>query len=305
MNIKNLIKGKMIFFLIFILALLLITGIAEAEKLKLRVKVKRANIRSKPTIESNVILQAPLGAILDAEEKAGEWYKVNLPPDKDGVVVSGYIHQSIVEVVQEVEKTVEPEEEVLEKKEVIKPKEEKEKPPEVTPQVAEPKKGISGEKEFSKGSKYVTAQLGLNSYAIPFGASLEIAITENVGIGGSVMLQFWGEDYSYFGLGYSYSSTLITPAIEAAYHFTKLKVNKLDLSVGANIGFSIYSYSWEIEWPGIEDVDVGTSGLHLSPFLNGAYYFSPKTAIKLRVYFSTVGGWTGIGGLLGIIFKLK
>jgi len=298
-------KRRIIFSALLIISFLCLGGIGEAAKLKLRVKVATANIRLKPTMKAIVISHAPLGAILDSEEKIKEWYRVNLPQDESGVVVSGYIHQNMVEVVQEVEKTIEPKEEVLEKKEIIKPKEEKEKSPEVTPKVAESKKVISGEKEFSKGSKYITAQLGLNSYAIPFGASIEIAINENVGVGGSVMLQFWGEDYSYFGLGSRYSSTLITPAVEAAYHFTQLKVNKLDLSAGVNIGFSIYSYSWESEWSGIEDVNVGASGLHLSPFLNGAYYFSPKTAVKLRLYFSAVGNWTGMGSLLGIILKLK
>jgi len=295
-------RSKVLTLLVFfILTIVIYQCFAD---LKVRVIVSEANVRLKPTTQSAIVKTVPMGAMLEVIKKEGNWYYINLPPSESGIEVTGYIHQSIIEVVQEVEKTVEPKEEVLEKKEVIKPKEEKEKSPEVTPQVAEPKKGISGEKEFSKGSKYVTAQLGLNSYAIPFGVSLEIALNENVGVGGSVMLQFWGEDYSYFGLGYRSSSTLITPAVEAAYHFTQLKVNKLDLSAGANIGFSIYSYRWEFEWPGMEDVDAGTSGLHLSPFLNGAYYFSPKTAVTLRVYFSAVGGWTGIGGLLGIVFKL-
>ncbi len=55
------------------------TGIGEAAKLKLRVKVPQANIRLKPEMESMVISHAPLGAILDSDGKIKEWYKVNLP----------------------------------------------------------------------------------------------------------------------------------------------------------------------------------------------------------------------------------
>jgi len=95
-------KRKIIIFALLIISLVFLGGIGKAAKLKLRIKVAKANIRLKPTTESAVISQAPLGAILESEDKIGNWYKINLPPDVRGVVVSGYIHQSIVEVLEEI-----------------------------------------------------------------------------------------------------------------------------------------------------------------------------------------------------------
>jgi len=42
-----------------------------------------------------------LGISLQAVGKAGEWYLVNLPPDEEGLIISGYIHQSFVQEIQE------------------------------------------------------------------------------------------------------------------------------------------------------------------------------------------------------------
>lgn len=90
-----------VFIALFLLSLLLTVVIGEAAELKLRVKVPNANIRLKPATESMIILQAPVGAILKSVGTVGEWYKIDLPPDKDGVVVTGYIHQTMVEVMEE------------------------------------------------------------------------------------------------------------------------------------------------------------------------------------------------------------
>ncbi|MFQ6082085.1 MAG: SH3 domain-containing protein [Candidatus Aminicenantia bacterium] len=81
--------------------LLLLPGLSNAEKVKVRVIVEKANIRLKPDLGSMVIGSAPLGAILESDEQIGEWFKVNLPPDEKGFVVTGYIHSSAVEVVEE------------------------------------------------------------------------------------------------------------------------------------------------------------------------------------------------------------
>jgi hypothetical protein len=50
-------------------------------------------------------------------------------------------------------------------------------------------------KEFSMGHFYLTPQVGFGSYgsSIPFGANAEYAISENIGIGGTVMAQFWSD----------------------------------------------------------------------------------------------------------------
>jgi len=153
---------------------------------------------------------------------------------------------------------------------------------------------------FQKGTQIITPQVGLNSYAIPFGASFEFGLTENIGISANVMMQFWSEGIGAWG----WSSTLITPSVEGAYHFTSLEVDKLDLYAGAGLGYSIYSFSWD-DGVGDDDTIVGGSGLFLSPFAAARYYFNEKTAVMLKLYVSAVGDWSGVGAVAGVSFKLK
>ncbi len=151
---------------------------------------------------------------------------------------------------------------------------------------------FSGTKEFSKGDKFVTAQVGLNSYAVPFGVSYGMAMTENVEVGGTVMFLFWSDP------GYSYK--VISPSLDVMYHFTKLEAEKIDAFAGASLGYSIFSYSSDYGYYS----GTFSSSLYLSPFLGGKYYFNEKTAVSLRLYFSVVGTVTGVGGVLGVSFKM-
>jgi len=81
---------------------LMISISALGADLKLRVITKRANVRLKASLNSDILSQVPLGAILESQGKVGNWYKVNLPADESGFVVSGYIYETIVEeVIQE------------------------------------------------------------------------------------------------------------------------------------------------------------------------------------------------------------
>jgi hypothetical protein len=137
--------------------------------------------------------------------------------------------------------------------------------------------------EFNKGEMYLTPQIGLNSYAVPFGANFEYAMTENIGVGGTVMMWIWSH------------GTLILPSVDAAYHFTMLDVEKLDLFAGAGLGFAIFSAKGGFS---------GSSGLYISPFVAGRYWFSEKMAVSLRVNIGLIGDWTGVGGLLGVTFRI-
>jgi len=90
-------KAKIFMLGIFILSSLSL--LIQASELKIIVSVEVANVRLKPSIESAVIGKAKIGQVLEVIRKEENWYFVNLPPDENGFVVSGYIHQSIVKVV--------------------------------------------------------------------------------------------------------------------------------------------------------------------------------------------------------------
>lgn len=92
---------------ILFFSLLLISGIfglvrsGTAEEVRLRVIAADASIRLAARSGSAVVSKVKLGAVLTSETKAGEWYRVDLPPDEDGYVISGFVHQGQVEVIGE------------------------------------------------------------------------------------------------------------------------------------------------------------------------------------------------------------
>jgi hypothetical protein len=124
-------KKRLLLMVLSLICVLFLFEMGEAATVILTVKTTKANIRLQPSLESTVITQAPLGAVLTSTGKEGEWYIISLPPNKDGVVVSGYIHQSVVTVSEEQLPT-----DAVEKNipEMTKPKQEIKTVPEKIPQ---------------------------------------------------------------------------------------------------------------------------------------------------------------------------
>lgn len=67
-----------------------------SQKAKIRIIKEEAVLRLKPNDESLAIKQLSLGSELDVVETIGDWIKVKLPPDEDGIIITGYIHSSFV-----------------------------------------------------------------------------------------------------------------------------------------------------------------------------------------------------------------
>ncbi len=95
---KNLRPAFIILGLAALVAGLALPAAAAQEGTLLKVVAARANVRLKPDLGSPVISQVPKGTLLESTGKVGDWYAVKLPADEDGIVVSGYLHQSTVEV---------------------------------------------------------------------------------------------------------------------------------------------------------------------------------------------------------------
>jgi len=85
-------------------------SLAFSADFKVRVTASKANIRLKPDTQSAIVASIPLGAVLDVIKKDGDWYYVKLPPDEKGIVITGFLHQSAVEVIETVEEKKIPEE---------------------------------------------------------------------------------------------------------------------------------------------------------------------------------------------------
>lgn len=67
--------------------------------MRLRVVSEIANIRQNPDIGSAIIHQLHQGALLDATEKQGEWYLIQMTLDEEKVI-SGFVHESLVIVIE-------------------------------------------------------------------------------------------------------------------------------------------------------------------------------------------------------------
>jgi len=92
------------FFLVWFLLMIGLfgwVGSAAAEELKLRVITADATIRLEAGSDSIVVSKVKLGAVLTSTSKSGDWYRIDLPRDADGFVISGFVHQNQVEVMGE------------------------------------------------------------------------------------------------------------------------------------------------------------------------------------------------------------
>ncbi|HLP61604.1 MAG TPA: hypothetical protein VK186_22380 [Candidatus Deferrimicrobium sp.] len=158
---------------------------------------------------------------------------------------------------------------------------------------------FAGVKEFNQGKLFLTPQFAYYSYAPNLGVSVEYAVTDNIGIGGSCMFAFWSDDF----INAKISQTLITPSVEGYYHFTNIQAEKLDLFAGLSIGYSIFSWKWKYgdsTWS-----DAGSSGIYLSPILGARYYLAKNLIFCFKTHYSALGSWSGIGGEFGLTFLLS
>jgi len=86
------------FFIGFLSSFLIFSTIGlYSQQAKVRVIKDQAVLRLKPSNGSIIIRELPLGSELIVEETVGEWIKIKMPPDTDGIVITGYIHKSFVE----------------------------------------------------------------------------------------------------------------------------------------------------------------------------------------------------------------
>jgi hypothetical protein len=172
-------------------------------------------------------------------------------------------------------------------------------------------------KKFAKGSMYVTGQIGINSYvatddpfnAIPFllGASYEVALTDNIGIGGTVMFDKWSDYLGMFGGKWTFR--VFKPSFDITYHFYANKMKGLNLFTGASFGYSILSVSNEL---GNDYVGELKSEPHFALFLGLHLYFWENLPgffnnlfVTSKVYWSVAGDFSGVSGTIGITYKIK
>lgn len=149
---------------------------------KITIKVRKANIRLMPSLKSAIIHQLPSGAELKPLGRSGDWHRVNLPPDEDGFILSGYIHDSIVNKTFEKRVIVppEPEEPPEEELEISEEKPAPEPSPEIHP--IEPTKSTLPCFWIGGGAGYALPSESDFEKGMNFGATLGFGITKYLAV---------------------------------------------------------------------------------------------------------------------------
>ncbi len=172
-------------------------------------------------------------------------------------------------------------------------------------------------KKFARGSMYVTGQIGINSYVatddpfnampLPLGASYEVALTDNIGIGSTVMFDKWSDYLGMFGGKWTFQ--VFKPSLDITFHFNVNKMKGLNIFTGASLGYSILSVSNEL---GSDYIGELKSEPHFAPFLGLHLYFwenSPgffnNLLVTSKVYWSVTGDFSGVSAAVGITYKIK
>lgn len=171
--------------------------------------------------------------------------------------------------------------------------------------------------KFSKGSVFLTGQIGLNSLAatddpfeqmqFPLGASFEFSLTDNIGVGGTIMYDKWSDYLGCFCGKYTFK--VYKPSLDLIYHLNVGEAQGLDFFTGINLGYTFVSISNEL---GNENISGLKDEIHAAPLMGAHFYFWENASsflnrvmITAKVAWSATGDFSGIFGLIGITFKLK
>jgi hypothetical protein len=211
-----------------IAVLSILPDLCHSEEIKIQVIVEKANIRANPDLSSKVVAQVSLGTVLKSDIKEGNWYRVIMPPDKNGISRPAFIHLSVVEELKESQEPllqIPAKKENLEEKDAASPKQEagKKAAPNFQNLVPQPKgnggleMGITlrgGFGYFAGRSTMNDAYQGLNDYHKDFTDFMNVVLGNRTLEGGLELLKsgpHWGGEIfvninRYLGFGLSAGS---------------------------------------------------------------------------------------------------
>jgi hypothetical protein len=144
---------------------------------------------------------------------------------------------------------------------------------------------------FKKGTKLLDFNIGLGSpywgsglkKTLPINprVGLEVGVTDEISVGGSVAYSGAKYTYDYFGTRYEYKYNAWFIALRGAYHFT-LENEKLDPYVGASLGYVVVSVSGDDDY----EYSVG-SGAGYGAFGGIRYYLKPNLGLNAELGYSS------------------
>ena len=90
-----------IFFIVGFLCFSSLSWSQKSSEWELEVNTEKADAHLVPDTDSTVVITLPKGFLLKSYEKINEWFRIIIGPDKDGIVIIGYIQSQSVDVIRE------------------------------------------------------------------------------------------------------------------------------------------------------------------------------------------------------------
>jgi len=137
---------------------------------------------------------------------------------------------------------------------------------------------------FHKGAFYLGGALGLGSGLGYLGgvaliANAEYAVTNEIGIGGSLGYWSYSDEISTFGATVKYKYSIIPIIVSGAYHF-HVGNPKLDLGAGVSLGYYVVNSSVESSVAGVNYASASASGIAWGVFGVVRYFVSDHIALR-------------------------
>lgn len=177
------------FILILVFILVLGVGLLAKEGLILKVKVQTANVRSEPDASAQIVARVAAGTLLEVSGKDGSWYEVTVN-DESGKAVTGYIHNTVVDVVGEDKEEAE-----------IKPR----------AAIRRETSRISAAKQFARGGVKLMGGLSMGNLNLSEEIPAEAKKTSKMGFMGGLGFESGGQIGFEMDLLYSPGGAVIKP----------------------------------------------------------------------------------------------
>ncbi len=161
---------------------------------------------------------------------------------------------------------------------------------------------VNGQVPLQPGGIQINGGTGFTTWGIPFWASADFAIFDNITVGGEFTYSRDRENIIYTVYNYDWVHNIIIVAAHGSYHFTELMgiPSVWDVFAGISLGFSIWNTSIESDVTNYEYTGTHSNGFFAWPYAGGRYFFTDRFAVNARF-----GAGSTVGLKIGVTFIIK
>ncbi|AFM11487.1 hypothetical protein [Turneriella parva] len=140
---------------------------------------------------------------------------------------------------------------------------------------------------FRQGALYLGGGIGLGSGLGYLGgaalmANAEYALTNEIGIGGTIGYWGYSESLNAGGSTVKYSYSIVPIVVSGAFHLP-MKVSNLDLGVGISLGYYVVNSSVETNVSGVGFASASGSGIAWGIFGLARYFINDTIALRGKI----------------------